>query len=324
LSFVLMMKGARKLVEVCAGVRPGEQALVVTDHPMAPIGEVISAAAAAAGAEPIVCTMVPRRADGTEPPPAVVAAMNHSQVIFTPVSVSITHTQAIRGAVAQGSRALALTAFNPGLLISGAIDADFAAQKPVCQAVARKFAQGKKAHLTNPAGTDLTLDLEGRRGNALVGMVEPGQFAPALTIEANFSPTEGTSQGIIVADASIPYEEIGVLSEPVRMKVENGLITSVDGGRQARSFAHNLERHGDPNAYNVAELGVGLNPVARMMGVMLEDEAVCGTAHIGIGTNITLGGTVKAACHYDAIMWRPTLTVDGEFIIRDGEVLVKG
>jgi len=238
--------------------------------------------------------------------------------------VSITHTQAVRDAVARGSRALAMTAFNERLLTSGAIDADFVARKPVCQAIAGLFARGKRARLTTPAGTDLALELEGRIGNALVGMVEPGQFAPALTIEANFSPTEGTSRGVIVADASIPYEGIGVLAEPVRMKVDNGRITSVEGGRQARLFSHHLERHGDPNAYNVAELGVGLNPAARMMGVMLEDEAVCGTVHIGIGTNITLGGKVKAACHYDAIMWRPTLEIDGEFILREGEVLIKG
>lgn len=324
MNFTLMMKGARKLVEVCAGVRPGEQVLVVTDYTMVPIAEVISAASAAVGTEPILCVMVPRRADSAEPPPAVVSAMKGSQVIFTPVSLSITHTQAIRDAVAGGSRALAMTAFNEKLLISGAIDADFAAQKPLCQAIARRFAMGKKARLTNPAGTDLNMDLEGRVGNALVGMVEPGQFAPALTIEANFSPTEGTSQGIIAADASIPYEGIGVLAEPVRMTVENGRITKVEGGRQAQIFAHHLARHKDPNAYNVAELGVGLNPCARMMGVMLEDEAVYGTVHIGIGTNITLGGIIKAACHYDAIMWRPTLELDGELILRNGEVLIKG
>jgi 2,5-dihydroxypyridine 5,6-dioxygenase len=27
-----------------------------------------------------------------------------------------------------------------------------------------------------------------------------------------------------------------------------------------------------------------------------------GNAHIGVGTNITLGGTVKAPCHYDLLV----------------------
>ncbi|MFR6328887.1 MAG: hypothetical protein ACLUOI_08725 [Eisenbergiella sp.] len=34
---------------------------------------------------------------------------------------------------------------------------------------------------------------------------------------------------MIVADASIPYIGIGVLDEPVRLTVENGFITSIEG-----------------------------------------------------------------------------------------------
>jgi 2,5-dihydroxypyridine 5,6-dioxygenase len=45
--------------------------------------------------------------------------------------------------------------------------------------------------------------------------------------------------------------------------------------------------------------------------------------HIGIGTSTNLGGTVKAATHFDAVMSRPTLPVDGEILIQDGVVLLK-
>ena len=66
----------------------------------------------------------------------------------------------------------------------------------------------------------------------------------------------------------------------------------------------------DPNVYNIAEMGVGLNPQCRFMGFMLEDEGVYGSAHIGIGTSITLGGVVKASCHYDLIMKDATIVAD--------------
>ena len=49
---------------------------------------------------------------------------------------------------------------------------------------------------------------------------------------------------------------------------------------------------------------------------MLEDEGVIGSAHIGIGTSITLGGVIKAPTHYDLIMWNPTIVVDGVNSIR--------
>ena len=74
----------------------------------------------------------------------------------------------------------------------------------------------------------------------------------------------------------------------------------------------------DPNVYNIAEHGVGLNPKCHFCGFMLEDEGVFGTCHIGIGTSITLGGTVKAACHYDVIMKDGTIVADGKTLMKDG------
>ena len=78
----------------------------------------------------------------------------------------------------------------------------------------------------------------------------------------------------------------------------------------------------DPNVYNIAQLSFGLNPRCRMQGIMLEDEGVYGTSHIGIGTSSLLGGTVKAKMHFDVIMWTPTLTLDGQVVLRDGNWLV--
>ena len=52
-----------------------------------------------------------------------------------------------------------------------------------------------------------------------------------------------------------------------------------------------------------------------MCGIMLEDEGVLSTCHIGIGTNITLGGSIKAPIHYDLLMWEPKIEVDGEVVI---------
>ncbi len=78
----------------------------------------------------------------------------------------------------------------------------------------------------------------------------------------------------------------------------------------------------DINVYNIAQLSFGLNPLCQMQGVMLEDEGVYGTSHIGIGTSSLLGGTVKAKMHYDVIMWNPTLELDGVVVLRDGQWLI--
>ncbi len=54
----------------------------------------------------------------------------------------------------------------------------------------------------------------------------------------------------------------------------------------------------------------------------LEDEVVLGSAYTGVGTNFTLGGTIKAPCHYDLLVWHPKIEVDGEVLIAGKEVRV--
>ena len=61
-------------------------------------------------------------------------------------------------------------------------------------------------------------------------------------------------------------------------------------------------------------MGIGLNPKCSFCGIMLEDEGVFGSVHIGIGTNITLRGKIQAACHYDLIMTKPIIKVNDETI----------
>lgn len=318
----LMMQGARTIMDDCVSLRAGENILIITDMVQEGIAKVLAAAAVERGAEVVVSVMKPRKKAGEEPPKMIAESMMHADVILIPVSYSVTHTYAVKAAAENGARILVLTDFTEEMLISGGIEADFQAIKPVCKAVADALEKGKKVHLTSPGGTDLWFDTTGRRGNALYCIVEPGEFSTIPTIEANTTPVEGTANGRIVADASIPYLGIGVLDEPVVVEVKDGFITSITGGRQAEVLKKDLASHNDPNCYNIAELGVGLNPQCRMCGIMLEDEGVIGTAHIGIGTSITLGGITKAPIHYDLLMWNPRIEVDGKVIIDGDKVLV--
>jgi len=317
---ILMSKGAKTLVEVCAAVKPRENVLIVTDFDMMSIAEAVATAAYSVGAEVAICSIIPRSGHGQEPPVPIAEAMKKADVIFTPVTYSITHTRAVKEACEAGSRIIALTDYKEHMLVKGGLDADFNETKIMCQKMAQAFETCNEAMLTNPAGTRLTMRGEGRPGNALFCIVESGQMSPAPNVEANFSPIEGSAEGVIVADASIPYLDIGVLTEPVTATVEKGMITDITGGHQAKLLADDLKSRNDPQVYNVAELGVGLNPKCIMQGIMLEDEGVYGSVHIGIGTNITLGGNVKAAIHYDLLMYGATIELDGNIVLEKGQV----
>ena len=317
---LMMLKGAKTLVDNCTMVKPGETVLIVTDMSKTTIAKAIAALVMERDAEPIIMVMKPRDRAGQEPPVSVAEAMKSADVVFTPVSYSITHTHAVKNAAAAGTRIIVMTDFTEGMMVGGGLDANFQELKPICLGVAKKFKDGKQIHLTSPGGTDLTMDITDRRGNALYCIVEPGEFSTVPTVEANTSPVEGSANGRIVVDASIPYLGIGIIEEPIIVEVKNGFITSIKGGRQAQILKNNLAAQKDPNVYNIAEIGVGLNPECRMCGIMLEDEGVVSTCHIGIGTSITLGGTVKSPIHYDLLMWDPSIEVDGRILIKGKNV----
>lgn len=319
---ILMSRGARTVVEVCARVVAGENVTIVTDTGMLSVARSVAQAVYSLGANPVIAVMIPREADGQEPPPQVASAMLQSHVFFAVVSKSITHTRAVRDGVEAGSRGIMMTQFTEDMLIPGGIEADFQNLAPLCRSVAQALEGASHIHLMAPGGTDLTMSAGGRPGNALTCIVGPGQFSPVPNVEANVSPIEGSAEGIITVDGSIPYAGIGVIGQPVVVHVEKGLITGIAGGHEADLLRNAYAEKDDPLVYNIAELGIGLNPKCRFCGMMLEDEGVYGSVHIGTGTNITLGGKVKAACHYDLIIQKPTLVADGRLVLQDGKVCI--
>lgn len=122
----------------------------------------------------------------------------------------------------------------------------------------------------------------------------------------------------MVIDASV--SGIGRLKDPLTIIIKNGFAIDFKG-KQARRLK-NLIKNLGKSARNIAELGIGTNPKAKVVGVVLEDEKVMGTAHIALGDNISLGGAVKAKCHLDAVFFKPTIYVDNKKMMKDGKLLV--
>ncbi|MEX2355639.1 MAG: hypothetical protein WD535_01265 [Thermaerobacterales bacterium] len=320
---VMMQRGARTVIHTCGKVQPGEQVIIITDgEEMTRIAAALAGEAYALGAHPAIINMLPRQSDGQEPPRAVAVAMRASDIFFSVVTTSITHSQAVIDAIGAGSRGIMMSQFTEDMLVSGGIEADFAAVAPVCRALSEAMADSELIRLTNPFGTDLTMSSRGRKGNAMTCMVDAGQFSAIPNVEANVAVLEGTAEGVIAVDASIPYAGIGLVQEPVMVGVRKGMIVSIEGGADADRLRTDLESMNDPMVYNIAELGIGVNPQCRFIGAMLEDEGVWGAVHIGIGTNETVGGTVRAACHYDLILTQCTLLADGREIIKDGDICI--
>jgi len=168
------MEGARRLVTVNGRVQSHERVLVVTDPTMERYADVVAEAARATGAPVTVAVMPVNRADGNEPPDPVARAMSEANVIFSPVSISITHTRAMRAALDKGARAILMSAYSDDIMTSPALLlTDFPGQVETCHRIGRAFTEGSEVRLTSPRGTDLRFSIQGRVANVLTNIPDP-------------------------------------------------------------------------------------------------------------------------------------------------------
>jgi leucyl aminopeptidase (aminopeptidase T) len=109
--------------------------------------------------------------------------------------------------------------------------------------------------------------------------------------------------------------------EPFTVQVENGLAVAINGGADAERLRRAID--GVPGATNIGELGIGLNPAARITDDITESKKRVGTAHFALGDNAGgYGGVVESPIHLDGMLFDVTIAVDGEPIVEDGRVLV--
>jgi len=308
-------RAARQALVTCLGLRPEETLLVLADTPLAELARQIARVATPLAREVVYLEYAPRQRNGEEPPAPVPTVMRLVDAVLAITSRSITHTKARREATAVGARVATMPGITEDMLVR-TMNADYEAIAARTEHVAQLLTQAQVARVTTPKGTDITLPIAGIRAIASTGLIrQKGQWGNLPSGEAYLMPEEGKAQGVIVVDGALAG--IGMLEEPVRVTVENGLVTNIEGGTQARDFAKQMAEAG-PGARNVAELGVGTNPAARLTGRILEDEKVLGTVHIAFGNNVSMGGTVDVPFHVDGILLNPTLFLDGEPILVDG------
>ena len=130
-------------------------------------------------------------------------------------------------------------------------------------------------------------------------------------------PRVNAAEGVIVVDG--PIAHIGQPDSPITMQVEKGCVVSIHGTcRQAEELRHILESI--PNAANIAEIGIGLNPMCRQNGDFEEEKKGRGNVHIALGDNIFYGGDVHSPVHMDMVIYQPTVTLDDRLVVEGGTV----
>ena len=199
----------------------------------------------------------------------------------------------------------------PGIteeMMLSSVNVDFGAMKSTADTLIEKLTDAVQLHITTEAGTDIILGIAGRKFIGDIGII-PGKMINIPCGEIYCAPLETEATGLIVFDASIG--DIGILKEPLKVHVTNGRITKFE------SVDKELERriaeltNVDEDAKIIGELGIGVNPGARITGNMLEDEKSLGTSHIAFGNNADFvgGGKNNSRIHRDYLFYRPTIEI---------------
>jgi leucyl aminopeptidase (aminopeptidase T) len=308
----------RAVVRDCLGVRTGEEVLVICNSATRELAERLRSEADGAGADAILALIAERASHAAEPPRPIAAAMAAADVVLAPTVQSLSHTAARKAASGAGVRIATLPGVTTDML-ARVMSADMSELRRRGRAIADALTTGSEARITCAKGSDLRLGLEGREAIPDAGELrERGAFGNLPCGEGFIAPVEGSTEGTLVVDGSIAG--VGIPDEASTLTVEGGHLVAASGEAGGKLMAL-LTAHGAEGT-NVAELGIGSNEKATLTGNVLEDEKILGTAHVAFGASAAIGGTVQVPVHLDCVVMRPDVTIDGEPLVRAGELLV--
>ncbi|MGL4524041.1 MAG: aminopeptidase [Spirochaetia bacterium] len=222
--------------------------------------------------------------------------------------------------------------WSPGItcqMFTQAVPIDYVKMSTLCDEIKTQLDHAIFMHIQTPAGTDLYVDISERTAFVDDGnFSRPGEAGNLPAGEAFISPTLYKAYGKIVFDGSLALKDKTLIpTTPVTLEVKDGLVSHIQGGNEAQALIKTIE-HGEKlaiqlekegklkpgdgtlyakNARHLGEIGIGVNPAAKVIGNMLIDEKALNTCHIAIGSNYDDDG--PSLIHQDCVCLNPTITL---------------
>jgi leucyl aminopeptidase (aminopeptidase T) len=178
---------------------------------------------------------------------------------------------------------------------------------------------GREVTVVTDKGTHLYFNISGMKAYVNDGKeLTSGGNVPVG--EVFIAPKKNCVEGTVVIDGSVRHRTGTVLvRKNVTIRISNGEVQRIEGGDEASllrdSITAILRRAGNTwGIKRIGELGIGLNPGAKVCGPNIINEKALHTAHIAIGSNATFGGTIYAPLHLDQVFHNPRFFIDGKEI----------
>jgi len=315
-----MKKAAYTALTKCMGIKKKDSLLIITDKKKKKIAEAFFYEAMPLCRHILLVTIPIGKIHGEEPPKLVAETMKKYDVALLITTMSLSHTKARKAACKKGVRMASM----PGItvdMMKRCIPVDYDKITKLNKKILKYGKKTAKVRVTASNGTDIYLVVKNIKGDTVGDngvYKKKGEFGNLPAGEVCWAPKEGKTNGVFVVDASMFDEK---MKKPITIKVKNGYACDITGGAQAKKLMKMLKPLGK-SAFNIAELGIGTNPKAKITGNVLEDEKVKGTCHIALGNNTGLGGKIYAKCHLDGVIKKPTIFFDKKCIMKNGRFLI--
>ncbi len=324
-----MAAAALRAMRNVLDLTPADRVLVVTDSATRACGEAFAAAARDHGCPARLHALPDAGRPLAAVPPELPPLLDQADVVVNaivgdPAEVPF-RLQWIGLIEGSGRHRLG---HSPGItadmMLGGALDVDYAAMHDTALRLTHGLRKAATVRLTTPAGTDLVMDVRDRGfTHDLKARLDAGANLPCG--EVYTAPVETGANGLLVVDGG--FAGHGRLAAPVVITVRHGRCIDIDGDDPALVAEVRGFMDTDEGARGIAELGIGLNPRARLGSHILESEKTLGTVHVAFGDNDGIaGGQGRSRMHMDYLVLAPTLEVTARggarrVLMRDGQVV---
>lgn len=200
------------------------------------------------------------------------------------------------------------------------------------QAGAKKLSAAKRFEVYSKAGTELLCRIGQYPTVTEYGFAEePGRWDHWPSGFLFTWPDEGTAQGKIVIDTGdIIFPFKSYVQSPITLEIKDGHIRKFSGGFDAEYLENYMQTFRDPEVFAISHIGWGLQPKAQWSALGVYDKndsvGIDGRAFYGgflfsTGPNTEAGGTRNTACHMDIPLRRCDVLLDGEAMVRGGDIV---
>ncbi len=301
-----------KVFQRALGIKPKDKVLVITDKIKMPLAKKVYSACLQVSKNTKMVRKPVGVRSGEEPPKKIANMMKRNNVVIALTKHSLTHTNARREACKLGVKIATMPGFTKEMWKT--LEADPYQMNKVCEKIRKRLKKANIVRITTNSGTDITFSIKKRLVDIDDGLFikRPRNFGNLPAGETSVSPTEGTANGVITINSMEDYAKPGTY---VVIKKGNAVYISDNKCKLAKTFKTVL------NATNLAELGIGVNPTAKIIGNILQDEKVKGTCHLAFGSNLSYRGKIYSPFHLDAILLKPTIWLDNKLFMKEGKII---